>query len=726
MEPTPVSTQALSTGTRIEEFIIVRVLGSGGFGITYLAQDTGLNRQVVIKENLPAQFAWRDPTSGTVRPHQTTGGAGDDFEWSMKNFLREAETLASLDHTGIVRVLRKFETNGTAYFVMPFVEGVAFDTLIEERKKEGGRFTEDEMRGLLDHMLQALGYLHDRGIYHRDIKPGNILISNDGVPALIDFGSARQRLSERSMTVVESAGYTPFEQLQSRGNVGPWSDLYALAGTLVKTITFETPPKANDRAFDDPWVPLAKRAKLCAIYSAEFLASIDRAMAVRIENRWNDAGEWLGALRGNATAAVTPVNAGQKRAPLQSGTARQQSPQPSDGAPTSNRPGKKTNRTQWVIAGCAVLVVGAWAMISAGGNPQARTALQQDAEQRTARAESEQPALVEQVKAKEAAVKQAAVQQRAAQAKAKGEAEVASALARLKEEALQRERDKATKVIKATRDEPFVNSLGMKFVPAGTPGELCCVWLTRVKDFTAFVDGTGHDAITDGPNGAPAYTLEKEGDGANWKQAGGTWKDPRFPSGHGQDGLHPVVCVSYLDAEAFCSWLTKRDADHLPDGWHYRLPTDGEWSAASGPFKFPWGETWPPGHTDGNYTGTETMIGSWQGFSDEFSKAGRTDGWARTSPVGSFTPSRYGLFDMGGNAWEWCASWYKASMNDAETLVAIPVLQNDGGGQMFRVLRGGAWRSDERVFLRSAYRDSIDPRKRNDNSGFRVVLVGGG
>ena len=256
------SGQAFPAGTLLLEFVIERVLGSGGFGITYLARDTSLNRQVVIKENLPAQFAWRETTTGTVRPRHTSGGDVDDYEWSMKNFLREAETLASLDHPGIVRVLRKFEANGTAYFVMPFVEGVALDELIKNRSAEGVRFSDEELKGLLTRLLDALGYLHDRGIYHRDIKPGNILVSNDGVPALIDFGSARQRISERSMTVVESAGYTPFEQLQTRGDVGPWSDLYALGATIEKSITSETPPKAADRIGSDPRIPLVNRRDL--------------------------------------------------------------------------------------------------------------------------------------------------------------------------------------------------------------------------------------------------------------------------------------------------------------------------------------------------------------------------------------------------------------------------------------------------------------------------------
>ncbi len=303
--PNPDS-QSLYPGAQLEEFIVEQVLGSGGFGITYLARDTGLNRRVVIKENLPSQFAWRESTSGKVRPRHTTGGDADDYGWSMRNFLKEAETLASLDHPGIVQVLRKFETNGTAYFVMPFVEGFAFDALIDSRSAKGQTFSEEELGGLLHRMLSALGYLHEREIYHRDIKPGNILITMEGIPILIDFGSARQRLSERSMTVVESAGYTPFEQLQSRGNVGPWSDLYALGGTLVKAITGEAPPKAMDRMRKDPYRPLAGRPELRLQFTQGFLHGIDKSLEVEEDNRWQNAEEWLAALQGEAPAETTP------------------------------------------------------------------------------------------------------------------------------------------------------------------------------------------------------------------------------------------------------------------------------------------------------------------------------------------------------------------------------------------------------------------------------------
>jgi len=219
------------------------------------------------------------------------------------------------------------------------VDGITLDVLIEARRAKGEPFSEDELRGLLEHVLAALDHLHDRGIYHRDIKPANILITHEGVPVLIDFGSARQRLGERSMTVVESAGYTPFEQLQSRGNVGPWSDLYALGGTIEKAITGEAPPKAMDRMRRDPRIPLAQRADMVARYSASLLASIDLALAVEETERWQNAGEWLEALRGEVTVAIySSVSPATERQPI-----------------SSLIPGKKVNPLPWIIAAAAAL-----------------------------------------------------------------------------------------------------------------------------------------------------------------------------------------------------------------------------------------------------------------------------------------------------------------------------------------------------------------------------------
>jgi formylglycine-generating enzyme required for sulfatase activity len=274
-----------------------------------------------------------------------------------------------------------------------------------------------------------------------------------------------------------------------------------------------------------------------------------------------------------------------------------------------------------------------------------------------------------------------------------------------------------------SKNAPFKNSLGMAFVPAGTPGVLFSIWETRVKDFEAFVEETGHDAISENAYGSPAYTLEM---GGEWKQAGGSWRDPRFPEK--QSGEHPVVCVSYLDADAFCAWLTKKEraSGKIPAGASCRLPTDSEWSRACGGSEYPWGDNHPPKSSAGNYAGVEAMVGAWQGMRSELSQAGFRDGSARTSAVGMFEGNRFGLYDMGGNVWEWCSSWYTAGLNDEETKTALPSLKEDGGGQTYRVLRGASWRISERVVLRSAFRDLGHPVYRYGLNGFRVVLVAAG
>ena len=275
--------------------------------------------------------------------------------------------------------------------------------------------------------------------------------------------------------------------------------------------------------------------------------------------------------------------------------------------------------------------------------------------------------------------------------------------------------------IAATKEKPFSNSLGMKFVPAGTPGVFFSVWEARVGDFRKFVTETDYDAIESSTNGDHSFTLEE---GGEWKQAGGSWKNPRFPASAKQNDEHPVVCVSYLDAESFCAWLTKKEraSGRIPANASYRLPTDGEWSRACGLGKYPWGNTFPPKRNEGNYSGKETMIGSLKGLTNELSKAGRADGAGRTSAVGMYGANRYGLHDMGGNVFEWCGTWYRASLNEADVLEKIPALKDDKGGETYRVLRGGSWLGSAGIPLRSSFRNINTPRNRYDYYGFRCVL----
>ncbi len=294
------SSLLLPSGTQLGEYTILHSLGQGGFGITYLATDATSGQKVVIKENLPEGIAIRISDYSLEVSSVNSSDAGKaNFECAIKNFLNEAQTLSALSHPGIVKVLRAFAVFNTAYFVMPYVEG---DSLDKYREKHGAP-TEEWVCGTLRALLEALKYLHGKNLLHRDIKPANIMLSKEGAPILIDFGTARQLLSEKSQTVIESPGYTPVEQMQSHGKVGPWTDLYALGATMYKLITGDTPPKNVDRMGKyDSCTPLSKRSDLKQSYSEQLLAGIDKAMSVWPEDRWSNAEEWLSRLSPPATS----------------------------------------------------------------------------------------------------------------------------------------------------------------------------------------------------------------------------------------------------------------------------------------------------------------------------------------------------------------------------------------------------------------------------------------
>ncbi|MBI4026471.1 MAG: SUMF1/EgtB/PvdO family nonheme iron enzyme [Verrucomicrobia bacterium] len=258
------------------------------------------------------------------------------------------------------------------------------------------------------------------------------------------------------------------------------------------------------------------------------------------------------------------------------------------------------------------------------------------------------------------------------------------------------------------KGKPFTNSLGMKFAPVGDV--LFSVWETRVQDFEAFVQATGHNA-EDAMN-----SLGVDG----WKQRSHTWREPGFS----QTPTHPVVGVSWEDAMAFCKWLTEKERKDgmLPAHQRYRLPTDTEWTRAAGAGKYPWGDAWPPPEGAGNFAGAEAKDKLWP--EDLEPMAQYRDGFVRTSPVGSFKANAFGLFDLGGNAWEWCMDWYRKELNSIELRKQSPILNEDQGGQTYRVMRGGSWfneNSDNSLF--SAYRGFVPPGLRYSSRGFRCVLA---
>ena len=298
-----VYSKELPAGATLEHYKILKVLGSGGFGITYLVRDTMLKRKVVLKENFPSSYAYRDPFTGRVIPNNEHDA--ESFQWTLSNFLNEARVLAQLDSPGIVRVLSVFECNGTAYFSMDYVQGLPMDYLGEQQLLAGNCYSEAKLKGLLVHILQILDYLHKKGICHRDIKPGNILLTQEGAPVLIDFGASRRIESNHTQTVLATRGFSSPEQALGRKDMGPWSDLYSLGATFYSLLKGFAPPRGEERLINDTIQPLAASSSLSSHYSKNFLKTIDKALSPRVEDRYASAEAWMKDLRVEGGAVST-------------------------------------------------------------------------------------------------------------------------------------------------------------------------------------------------------------------------------------------------------------------------------------------------------------------------------------------------------------------------------------------------------------------------------------
>ncbi len=245
----------LRPGSKIHgRYIIGKVLGKGGFAITYLGLLEGLNRRVAIKEYFPSDVAERDGDATTVCLRKGTTEDDDTTECyrrGVERFLEEGQKIVECHqpnpHPNLVRVTDYFEGNGTAYLVMDYVDGVSLETFLKMQPRN--RLEERQARELIMAVLSGLSAVHKHGFLHRDVKPSNIYISKEGTVTLIDFGAARQALSNerRTLTVTLTQGYAPPEQYSSDGEQGPWTDVYGAAATLYRCITAEKLPSALTR-----------------------------------------------------------------------------------------------------------------------------------------------------------------------------------------------------------------------------------------------------------------------------------------------------------------------------------------------------------------------------------------------------------------------------------------------------------------------------------------------
>ncbi|HUA61404.1 MAG TPA: protein kinase [Verrucomicrobiae bacterium] len=280
-------------------YYLGRVLGQGGFGVTYFAWDLTLDRPVAIKEYLPSGQCSRLANRTTVQPSE--GDRREMYAYGLQRFLEEARTLARFSsHPCIVPVSHFIEANGTAYAVMKYLDGV---TLKQHLANQGGRIPYPLALEILNRIGDALREVHDQGLLHRDVSPDNIFLTSEGRVMLIDFGAARHALGEhsQSLSVILKPGFAPEEQYRVKGKQGPWTDVYALGATLYRCITGVVPPPAIDRLMQDELEP---PSQYCPDLPPSVERALAKALAVRASGRFQTVKEFQESVTaGRAMAA---------------------------------------------------------------------------------------------------------------------------------------------------------------------------------------------------------------------------------------------------------------------------------------------------------------------------------------------------------------------------------------------------------------------------------------
>ena len=717
----------LGPGVRVAEFEILRLLGAGGFGLTYLARDASLACEVAVKEYFPARSAVRRQDA-TVAPRSRAHAA--EYRWGLERFLREARVLARFDDRRIVRVRRVFEAAGTAYLAMEYVEGRS----LAAELKDVERLPEARVRSLMEQLAAALELVHAAGLVHRDIKPGNVMLREDGTAVLIDFGTANPVVGEQSELVQVTPPYAPLEQYgsgeSSERRLGPWTDIYALGAVAYRALSGQRPVEAVERVPVDR-LPSLERAAPGT--SEPFAGAVMAALAVDAQDRpqsvaawrasWNGEAEtptsrpdWrLGTGLGLAAAAaalVLWIAAGPQNgdARLAEGvnlaaaeTARPGPPGAAEvesgvGRNTGGAPGTPRAGLAGEADGSPVVMQDDPVVFDDGTVIDDRMAL--DARRASAAPDFDGGTAAA---AATAAAAPPPGGTAAADPNRGGEPPppAADALAPLS----------------SFRDDCSACP-EMIVVPAGTfvmgsdrhagegPAHRVQVRQFAIGrhevtrgEYSAFVDATGRaDAVG-------CRVLNAAAGRGNDPRA--SWRSPGFVQ---HDDRHPVVCVSWADARAYAAWLSGQA------GAPYRLPSEAEWeyAARSGTaMQRYWGNgaIGQCAHANGADRAAAVRFADWPG-------AGCDDGVSYTAPAGSYAANGFGIHDMLGNAAEWVADCWRSSYGGTQPRDGAP--RGSGASCGLRVLRGGSWASSPDD-LRSAFRESNYANIRSHAIGFRVA-----
>jgi len=640
------------------QYRIIRLLGRGGMGEVYEAEHRVLERRYALKL-LPDDFASR-------------------LE-AVRRFEREAKVMANLEHPHIVRVDEFGQTDGRYWLRMELVKGIEARaggrgpkagsglgencvTLEAYAAGRGGRLEQGEYAVILKQVLEALAYAHGKGVVHRDLKPGNILLERDAA------GGLRVRVSDFGLARVLGEEFLRIQAEQSVArSLGGFRTVGGL-GSLREARTREE-AGSSTRALLGTWdymSPEQKRGEEADARSDVYAVGL---ICYRL-------------LTGEELGMEKPSEARQDVSPVwDMFVARAVKPNPSD---------RYASGADMLAA--SEPVVCAMTAAEESERQEALRRAQEERQRREAEAAAERQREAQPVaaRAQAARAEEARAQRQQRHRKLRKRLAWAGGLLALVAVCLgawywgsylpaQKREEAATaaRLASASRDHPWENSLGMKFVPVAGTAVLFGVWDVRVRDYAAYAQ-------------ANRGIVER-------------WRNPGFP----QEETHPVVNVSWEEAKAFCAWLTRKEraAGRIGAGQRYRLPTDAEWSAAVGlPTEsgatprekdekikgvYPWGREWPPPSGAGNYG--ESL---------------KVDSYAFTSPVGSFKANQYGLYDMGGNVWQWCEDYYDGQSGS-------------------RVLRGASWFINYPDHLLSSNRLNVTPAIRDLNVGFRCVLEGG-
>lgn len=665
----PRSLSLLPVGAQLQQYVIGEKLGQGGFGITYRGFDLKLHMKVAIKEYYPSDFVGRSSDQKTLV--LLSRETSELFNYGLKAFISEARTLAQLQHPNVVRVLNLFAMNGTAYLVMDYYEG---ETLHDYLARQPGRKL--PWRSALDLLLPVLDGLqavHDQGFMHRDVKPRNLYRTRQGQTLLLDFGAARQVVSDHSRSLaIYTSGYAAYEQ-HVQGRQGPWTDVYSAAATLYFALTAQIPPPAVERKQGDALKPVR-------YFSPDLPPALDAllryALAVEPARRLQSVAEFGRRLR-------TVLRQEEQ---LQAGSKRQGKPSP------------RSALKLWTWTITALLLLAAaglfWAFspsLRVKPTPSAQKPAEPASSPTVAPVSPPPPAESVPQTPPSSLPAPGSVFRDKLQDGSEGPAMVVIPAGTFQMGAPEGETGRDT--------DERQHAVAIKKPFAISQHEV-----TRGK-FRQFVESSGHKTDAERNEGGYEGCSVTYREGSEWNdgyRAGYSWWNPNFK----QSDAHPVVCVSWKDAAAYAQWLSRQT------GRSYRLPTEAEWEYAT-----------RAGTTTVRYWGDDpNQACQYANVADQTAKKIFTDwtvhacddGYVNTAPVGSFQPNAWMLYDMLGNVWEWTCSRYDENYGGTEQ--GCP---NDDATNA-RTVRGGSW-EDVPAWVRSAFRYGASPTLRYSNQGFRIA-----